>query len=198
MIRPNTSILVVALAGSASFALAQEPAAKPDKAAAAAPAGPPTPSPELDTLYQAYEGNWKCETTFPAGAMGPGSPEMKAASTVKIKKDKELSGFWYRGDYQVKKSKTFPGMRAGFALGYDAGSKTALFMAADSMGGNISASGTGANGETVTFVGDGYMNGQKVKFRESMTRKSDKEVEHTSEVDMGKGFQAFAKDVCKK
>jgi hypothetical protein len=201
MTRAHTGVLVLSLGGITSLAFAQPPADKPDKAPAAGGAAPEAalkPSPELDTLYKGYQGNWKCETTFQVGAMGPGSPEMKSTATVKIQKDKDLNGFWYRGDYQVKKTKAFPGMRAGFALGYDAASKTALFMAADSMGGNVNAAATGATGESVSFVGDGYMNGQKVKMKQTMSRKSDKEVEHSIEVDTGKGFQSFIKDECKK
>jgi hypothetical protein len=200
MTRGKTGVLVAALLGCGSFALAQAPAARPDNAASAAgaPTAAPAPSPELDTLFKSYEGSWKCETTFVAGAMGPGSPEVKSTSAVKIKKDKELGGFWYRGDYQVKKTKTFPGMRAGFLLGYEAGAKTALFMAANSTGGNVSASAPAATPDSVSFIGDGWMMGQKVKFRESMVKKSDKEVEHKTEVDAGKGFQPFVDELCKK
>src|SRR5262245_17718316 len=50
----------------------------------------PKPAPELDAALKSWEGTWKCETTFPAGAMAPGSPEMKTQSTVKIKKDTSL------------------------------------------------------------------------------------------------------------
>src|SRR3954469_6616418 len=114
MTRTSSSVLLVVLCGGASFAVAQAPeAAKGDKPpAAGAPAAPPAPSPELDTLFKSYAGTWKCDTTFPAGGMGPGSPEQKATATVKIQKDKDLGGFWYRGDYMVKKTKTFPGIRA--------------------------------------------------------------------------------------
>jgi hypothetical protein len=48
------------------------------------------------------------------------------------------------------------------------------------------------------FVGDGMMMDMKNKVRETMTKKDAKNVEHTFEVDMGKGFQAFGTDVCKK
>jgi hypothetical protein len=184
MIRPQLSLLSLLVLAFAGVARAQGAA--------------PTPSPELDTLFKGYAGNWKCDTTIVAGSMGPGSPEQKTTATVKIKKDDELSNFWYRGEYQVKKTKTFPGMRAGFMLGYDPGSKTAIFMAADNMGGNVNATGTGATPDGVTFTGEALMMGQKVKVKETMTRKSDKQVEHTTEVDMGKGFQPFFTDLCKK
>ena len=40
--------------------------------------------------------------------------------------------------------------------------------------------------------------GQKMKTRETMTRKSPKEVEHKFEADMGKGFQVMGTDICTK
>jgi len=62
-------------------------------------------------------GSWKCDTTFAANAMGPGSPEMKVKTAIKFKKD--LGGFWYRGDYEAKKTKDFPGMKGTIYLGHD-------------------------------------------------------------------------------
>ena len=50
-----------------------------------------------------FVGSWKCDTKFAAGAFGPGSPEVNAKSTVAFKKD--MNGFFYRGDYEVKKQK---------------------------------------------------------------------------------------------
>ncbi len=158
--------------------------------------GPPAPDPEIDTLFKGYEGSWKCDTTFAPGAFGPGSPEMKASSVVHIKKD--LGGFWYRGEYELKKSKTVPGMKAVFNFGYDPGTKTALNVTFDSMGSASIETAAGATPELQTFVGEGYMAGKKVKMRETMTRKGPKEVEHSFEVDMGKGFQKLGTDLCKK
>src|SRR5450432_4157309 len=95
MTKLTTIVSGALLLGAAVSAQAADkapaPAAAP--AAAAAAAGPPVPSPEIDALYKGYEGSWKCDTTFVAGSMGPGSPEMKLKSDVKIKK--EMSGFWY-------------------------------------------------------------------------------------------------------
>ena len=42
------------------------------------------------------------------------------------------------------------------------------------------------------------MMGAKVKFRETITKKSDKEMFHKVEVDSGKGFMAAGEDTCKK
>jgi hypothetical protein len=173
------------------------PAAGAPAAAPAAPMTPPKPDPQVDALFKTWEGSWKCDTTFAANSMGPGSPEMKVKSEVKIKK--EPNGFWYKGEYKVKKTKTTPGMAGTFLLGYDPGVKAPVTMNYDDMGGY--AMGTGAAGATadkVQFTGEGHMMGMKMKTRETMTKKSDKEMEHTYEMDMGKGFQPMGSDACKK
>jgi hypothetical protein len=175
------------------------PAAAPAAApTAAAPPAMPTPSPELDNLYKGLEGSWKCDTTMAAGAVGPGSPELKVKSQVKIAKAKDLGGMWYRGEYEIKKTKTVPGFKGLFMLGYDAMSKAALNVSYDNTGAAGLATGTNPTAETVTFVGESYMMGQKMKTRETMIKKSPKEVEHKFEADLGKGFQLMGTDECKK
>ena len=183
---------------AAATAPAAEKAAAPAPAGAkaAAPAGAPTPAPDVDADFKAYEGSWKCDSTMPAGAMGPGSPEMKAKSEVKIKK--EAGGFWYKGEFKMKKTKTTPELAATFLLGYDAAAKAPVCVSYDSMGSYWLEHGPGATADKVVFVGDGQMMGMKAKVRETMTVKDPKTVEHTFEVDMGKGFQPVGTDTCKK
>jgi hypothetical protein len=202
-IRVATFLTAVLFSASLASADDKKPADKPAAAApaagapaAGAPPAMPMPPPELDATFKGYEGNWKCETKFPAGAMGPGSPEMTAKTSVKIKKDKDLAGFWYRGDFEIKKTKTMPGMKGTFYMGVDPGTKQAMLVGIDGMGGT--SSGTGPLGETLIFNGSGVMMGQKVTTRETMTKKSDKEVYHKLEVDMGKGLQNMGEDTCKK
>jgi hypothetical protein len=141
-----------------------------------------------------FEGNWKCDTKFAANAFGPGSPEMSAKSTVKIKKD--LDGFWYRGEYEIKKTKAMPGFKGYFFIGYDPTAKKALITGVDAMGGTSTGSGT-INGMSTTFDEDGSMGGMKIKSREVMELK-DKMAIHKFEVDMGHGMQPMGEDVCKK
>jgi hypothetical protein len=186
-----------AAAPAAAAPAAAAPAAAAPAAAPAAPTEPPKPAPELDALYKAWEGNWKCDTTFAANSMGPGSPEVKVKSEVKIKKD--LGGHWYKGEYKVKKAKTNPAFNGVFMLGYDAGAKAPVNLTFDDMGGYAVETGAaGASAEKIVFTGEGHMMGMKVKFRETMTKKGDKEVEHSFESDTGKGFQPMGTDVCKK
>ena len=68
----------------------------------------------------------------------------------------------------------------------------------DSTGNYAVEHATDATADKITFVGDGSMVGKKVKVRETMTRKDPKNVEHTFEVDMGKGFTSIAVNLCKK
>jgi hypothetical protein len=171
-------------------------AGAPGAEAAPPPAGPPKPAPEIDQLFKGYEGSWKCESTFNAGSFGPGSPEMKVKSEVKIKKDP--GGFWYRGEYKVKKTKTNPEFGATFNLGYDTAAKEPVNVSVDTMGGYSVEHGPGATPDSVSFTGDQIGMGMKMKVRETMTKKDAKTVEHTFAVDMGKGFQQMGIDVCKK
>ena len=143
-----------------------------------------------------FEGAWKCETKFAANAFGPGSPEVMAKSSVKFKKD--LDGFFYKGEYEIKKQKgvEMP-MKGLFYIGYDPGSAQVIVTGVDTTGGL----GTGAGkieGESVTYTGEQYMMGMKMKTRETMTKKSPKEGYHKLEVDMGKGFVTVGEDTCKK
>ena len=136
-------------------------------------------------------------TKFAAGAFGPGSPEVAAKSTVKFKKD--LNGFFYRGDYEVKKQKgvDMP-MKGTFYMGWDPGAQEVIVTGVDTAGGL----GTGAGkitGDTVTYTGESRMMGMRLKTRETMgTKAGGKEGFHKLEVDMGKGFALMGEDNCKK
>ena len=68
----------------------------------------------------------------------------------------------------------------------------------DDMGSAGYETSTGFAGDTITFVGEGFMMGQKVKIRETMTRGPDKGAYHKYEADMGKGFQVMGEDTCKR
>jgi hypothetical protein len=154
----------------------------------------PKPAPEWEAFAKGMEGNWKCDSVMPAGAMGPGSPEMKMQTTVKIKK--ELGGFWLGGNFDMKKTKTSPAMNGRFTIGSPDG-KTLVSSMIDSVGNTAYTTGAlGADGGTT--VGDGIMMGAKVKIRETTQKKSDKEMFHKVEVDSGKGFMSMGEDTCKR
>ena len=171
--------------------------AGPGAPAAAAPAAPPMPSPnkDMEAFMKPFEGSWRCETKFAAGAMGPGSPEVTTKSSVRIKK--EFGGFSWHGEYSLPKSKVMPAMSGVFQIAHEAASNGATIVGYDSMGSSFQ--GTGAiSGDSVTFTEEGYMMGSRTKIRETMIKKGPKEITHKYEVDMGKGFQPMGEDNCKK
>ena len=175
---------------------APKPAAgAPAAAAPATPPGPPKPSKELEAFMKPFEGSWKCETKFAANAFGPGSPEVTAKSSVKFKKD--FDGHFYRGEYEIKKQKgvEMP-MKGIFYIGYDSGSNQVVVTGVDSTGGVGMGVGK-ITGDSVTYTGDQYSMGMKMKTRETMQMKG-KEGYHKLEMDMGKGFMTFGEDTCKK
>jgi hypothetical protein len=181
-----------------SIAVAQgKPGDKPASPPAAPPANPaaaPKPPPELDAGFKYFEGAWKCDTKMPAGAMGPNSPEMTAKSTVHFKK--AFGGFFYQGDYEMKKQKGVPGFKGMFLISYQPAAKVFTLTSSDDTGGATYETSPGFVGETITLTGEGYMMGQKLKVRETMTRKGPKGASHTFEADLGKGFQNMGEDDC--
>ena len=216
-----TGLLLLAAAGTASAQMAAKPAtapvakpaapmaapaAKPAAAPVAAapaakPAAPaampkPTASKELEAFMKPYEGSWKCDTKFEAGAFGPGSPEMNVKSTVKFKKD--LDGFAYKGEYEIKKQKGFDMTMKGILyLGYDPGSMEVVATSVDNMGGIGMGTGKIA-ADVLTYTSEQFMMGMKMKARDTMASKGPKEISHKMEIDMGKGFIPMAEDTCKK
>ena len=171
-------------------------AAKPAAPApAAAPPPPPAPKPaaELDQL-KSLEGSWRCDGKQPAGPFGP---EQAYKSSFKMKKD--IENFWIGFEYAQKKSKVhnLPVTAKGY-LGYDPASKKYVTMGVDNMGGSITESSLGWEGDKLVFAGDGQMGGQKVSFRETYLKKGDKEMTWTGEVKMGKDWIPVGTDSCKK
>ncbi len=179
--------VAIALMFSSSLALAE------DKKSAEPPM--PVPAPELGEYMKSMEGTWKCDTKFPADAMGPGSPAIATKATVKIKK--ELNGFWYNCSYAIAKSKAMPGFQGSFFFGYDPTTKQVMSVSMDDAGGFVIERGV-PKGDDMVMTGEGFMMGMKVKVRETMTKKGPKDVVHKMEVDMGKGYQLMGEDVCKK
>jgi len=201
------TVLCVLFAAGSALAQGKSDAKKPAEAKGAAPAAAPAadakmepakPAPELDTLKW-MEGTWKCEGKMAAGAMGPGTPEMAYKSKMMFKRDKSLGNFAFNGSYEMLKSKTNPAVKASFLAAYDTTSKQFVNMGVDSMGGIVRETSTGMTGDKMVFNGEGTMMGMKIKTRNTITKKSDKELTYTAEADMtGKGFIQMGEDTCKK
>jgi Protein of unknown function (DUF1579) len=181
----------------AAPAAAAKPAAVKPAAASAAAAAPPPPAPkpaaELDQLKY-FEGTWKCAGKQPAGPFGP---EHDYKSSFKMKKD--VDDFWIGLEYAQKKSKVHPmPIKAKGFVGWDSVAKKFVTIGVDNTGGWITESSTGWEGDKLVFSGDGSMMGQKVSFRETYAKKSDKAFLWTGEMKMGKDFISVGTDDCKK
>jgi hypothetical protein len=173
---------------------AEKPAGKPAPEEGAARPAAPKPSQELETM-KFLTGPWTCESSMPAGAMGPGSPATKARTTIVFKKD--LGGFFYRGDFAMK-AKAGPPMKGSVFIGHQPASNLFTFSVVDSMGGVELSTSPGFQGDTIEFTGDAFMMGQKMKVRETITKAGPKEIVHKVEADSGKGFEPMGEDHCKR
>ena len=162
-------------------------------ASAASPPVPHLPSKELAALMKSFEGRWRCDTKFAAGAMGPGSQQVRTRTEMNIKK--EFGGFSWHGEFKVAKSTTTSATSGVFQIGYAAGSKQATFLSYDSVGSAMMGAGP-ISGPSVTFAEEGFLKGAKVKIRETLTSNGPKKIYHKVEIQQGRGYQVMAEDTC--
>jgi hypothetical protein len=157
------------------------------------PAAAPQPAAELDQL-KFFDGNWRCEGKVPAGPMGP---EHAYKSTFKVKKD--LDGFWYVAEYEQRKTKENPNpIKARVFFAYDISGRKFVLAGFDNEGGMLTETSTGWEGDKMIAAGDGTAMGQKVGFRETFTKKGDREMTWLGEMKMGKDWMVVGSDTCKK
>jgi hypothetical protein len=152
------TLAALALVLVPQLSLAEEKAEKPGAPPAMAA---PKPGPELDAL-KPLAGMWMCDGKAPASPMGP-AHSYKATSSSKW----ELGNFWLWTDYSVKKSKEHPmAFNARAWMGYDSANKHYVFAGVDDMGGWISLTATGWEGDKLEWNGDsmGPMGKAKTKF----------------------------------
>jgi hypothetical protein len=189
------AVVVACIASTTVFgAFAQGRPAAPAAGAAAPAPPPPEPPPELDEAFEYFRANWKCETRIPAGTFGPGTPEVVAKSKLSFKKVEK--GWYYEGLYTLKKTTATPDLNATFLISYQPLAGVFSVLGYDDMGGALSETSSGFVGDTITFVGEGFMLGQAVQVRETMTRVPEDGMVHTHEVDFGGGFQLVNEDAC--
>jgi uncharacterized protein DUF1579 len=191
-------IAILAALCLGSFALAQE-AKKPAAGAPAAaaqpkpPAGPPKPAPEMKQL-DFFLGTWKCDGKMLANPMGP-EHAMKTTATGKT----DLDGFWVSVRVEEKKTKDSPmPIKGNFQMTYDAAGKKFQAVWVDNFGGWGPATSTGWEGDKMTFTGEMFGGGQKMGSRDSFTKKSDKEMVHVGEMQMGGKWSTMMEETCKK
>jgi hypothetical protein len=163
-------------------------------ASAAALADPPKPPTELGREMKAIEGRWRCEGKAPAGPMGP---EHAYRATFIVQPD--LDGFFYSEEYEQRKTKEnpLPVHAKGFVT-YETSAKKLVFVGMDNGGSLVNETSPGWDADKLVASGDGTAMGQKVGFRETFTKKADRELTMVSELKMGKDWVVIASDTCRK
>jgi hypothetical protein len=155
-------IVVVGLSLLAAPALAQ------DKPAASAPAA--KPAAQLDQM-KLFLGTWKCTgKQFGTPMFGP-EHTFTGSAVGKL----DVDGFWQQFSYEEKKSKDHPGLKLSGLWGYDQGGKRFIRAAGSSMGVWDSASSVGWAGDKMVWTGDLSGPNRRMPFRQTFTRKNDKE-----------------------
>ena len=161
----------------------------------AAPAAQEPPAKELEAFMKAFEGNWKCDTKFAAGSLGPGSQPPSAKTEVTIKK--QFGGYSWHGEFKLGKTATTAATSGMFQIGYAASTKQATFLSYDSVGSSMMGTGRLAS-DSVTFAEAGFLKGVEVKVRETLAARGPRKLYHKVELEQGNGYQTIAEDTCSK
>ena len=150
---------------------AAKPAA-PTTPAAPAAAAPPPPAPELAKNLKPMEGKWKCEGKFPESAFGK-------AHTSKAKFEgpkSDLNGYFYAARYEETKGKDNPNPYVmNEVIGFDPSKSELVRTDTDGMGGITHLASKGWDGDKMVWSGETMAGPQKLQFKETQTKKSDKE-----------------------
>ena len=184
-----------ALTANAADPPKSAPAAAPAAPApAAAPAGPPPPAAELSAALKSMEGKWKCEGKWVDSAFGKAH-----ASKGEMSMKSDLGGYFFTSRYDEKKAKDNPSpySMSSFA-GFDPSKKELVRTDLDNFGSITHLSSKGWEGDKIVWAGE-VLGAQKVQFKETITKKTDKEMVTALEMAGPDGKWApLGELVCKK
>ena len=190
------SALFLGYASVSSGQATKKPAEKPAAAAMSAPAAGMSmkPAPEMDKVKWMV-GTWQCTGKTMASPMGP---EHATEATVTV--EPSLDGFWILHHYREKKTAQNPMPISGDEYwGYDSVEKMWDRVAVDNMGGFATGNSKGWEKGKLVWMSDGMMAGQKMKFRDTFTEKSPREVGFVGEIGTPDGkWTAAWEGTCKK
>jgi hypothetical protein len=175
------------------------PPPPPPPPAAAPVAPPPAPSPgrpakppqQLEQL-KLFLGTWKCSGKQLATPMF--GPEHTFTSSASSKPD--VDGFWHLFTYEEKKSKDHPGLKLVGHWGYDVGGKRFIRAAGSNQSGWDSATSVGFNGDKMVWTGDFSGPMGRMPFKQTFTRKSDKEWSFRYELNIQGTWVALSEVSC--
>jgi Protein of unknown function (DUF1579) len=161
--------------------------------AASTPATGPAPPPEMAQL-KIFEGAAKCTGTQSATDFGPEHP-----TNAVVRGRSELGGFWLTLRYDERKTKANPNpTHALYALGYDASAKQFVSTVFDGFGGRGAETASGWDGDKLTFTGDYVLAGKKLGYRETFTKKGEREIDHLGEIQGADGkWVTLDQETCK-
>ena len=181
----NTRSITAAFAAIALAALAPVALAK-------APPAHPKPPAEMANL-QFFGGNWACTGE---GAMEPGGPMMKMDSSVQSTTG--LGGFWQTGTVKGSPMGGMPPFEGMFHMTWDPVARNYVMFWVDNMGGWSQSRATGWQADKIVFTGDWQMGTQKMKTRDTFTRKPDGTMNHFSEMEAGGKWTKMMDETCRK
>jgi Protein of unknown function (DUF1579) len=160
------------------------------------PQGPPElPKPAALLSHLAdFEGTWKCAGTRRAM---PNLPPYPIQTTWKGKRD--LNGFWVTIRLEEKKTAQNPMPVSGnYTLGFDPANAKLLALWNDSAGGRSEQLSSGWEGDSLTWLGEYNLGGQKVQVRGVFHKKGPKEMAHTGEANLGGQWVVLVEETCKR
>jgi len=161
--------------------------------AATAVAQPAPPSKRLADLTH-FQGTWTC--TGKAFA-SPWMPEHSKVATIHV--DWVLGGYFLNAVWVERKTASNPRPAAGHVYwGYDEQTKKFAGWAADNFGANGPIASAGWDGDTIVWTGSFTVNGVTINTRDKFVRKSAKQIDHTTEADMGGTWTLFNQETCLK
>jgi hypothetical protein len=186
----TATFVAAAFAALSPHAFAQSAADKKmDKPAGAM--AQPTPAAEMANL-KFFGGSWSCSGE---GAMEPGGPTMKMSSSVSSHTN--LGGFWQSGTVKGTTA-GMPPFEGMFHMTWDPAAKQYVMLWVDNMGGWSQTRAPGWEGEKIVFTGDAQMGTQKMRIRDTFTRKADGTMIHMGEAESGGRWTKMMDETCRK
>jgi len=156
-----------------------------------APAGPPTPSPELAKLAF-FAGDWACKGKAEASPFGPAH-----ATVGQVHISKEIGGFWYVGRYAETKTAANPQpIVFQFTQGYDGTAKAFTMDCFDSFGSHCHQTAAGWEGDKLAYSGESTGSGPAMPVRDTFAKTGAASLEHTGEMQMEGKWMTTDHETC--
>lgn len=160
-------------------------------ALAQAPAGPPSPSPELKQLAF-FAGDWNCKGKVEANPFGPAH-----ATQGRVHVGKEIGGFWYVGNYSETKTAENPHpMVFRFLQGYDGTAKAFTMDCFDVFGSHCHQTSAGWQDNKLVYTGESTGSGPATPVRDVFTKTGEASLEHAGEMQVEGKWMTIDRETC--